>query len=86
MFRTTDTNKGHAVRKYGGGRSNQAYFGEDASSYTTARTPSTKRSRRAFTTPKRQKVDSVRLASACIRCLTIHEEVSLDAGFPFHSD
>ena len=64
----------------------QSYFGEDASSHTTARTPSIKRTRRAFTKPKRQKVNSVRQASACIRCQMMHEEVSLDAGFPFNSD
>ena len=63
----------------------QSYFGEDASSLTTARTPSIKRSRRAFTKPERQKVNSVRQASACIRCQVMHEEVSL-AGFPFNSD
>ena len=64
----------------------QSYFGEDASSHTTARSSSTKRSRRAFTKPKRQKVNSVRQASACIRCQVMHEEVSLDACFPFNSD
>ena len=64
----------------------QSCFGEDASSHTTARTPSINSSRRAFTKPKRQKVNSVRQASACIRCQVMHEEVSLDAGFPSNSD